>query len=252
MLLNYLEQSYQLGPLTIHVYGLALAVAIITGLYVAIHNASQKNIKPDQIWELSIYSIIGALIGARLFSVAIPPDRLLADPLYLFRIHEGGLAFYGGLIGGALLAFIYLRRKKLSFWTAGDIYAPSLALGEAITRLGCDVYGVASNTAPWPRIINGVAYHNIPLYMFVASLLLFTFLWFLRGKLQQGQLFLVYLAGYFAIRTFVDFFRSEAVYSIFNQAQLAGLGLFCAALIAIYVRNKSLAGNSSKSKNFGT
>ncbi len=243
MLLNYLEQSYQLGPLTIHIYGLALATAITVGILLTLHNASQKNIKPDHIWELSIYSIIGAVVGARFFSVAMHLDQFLADPLYLFRIHEGGLAFYGGLIGGALAAYFYLRPKKLSFWTAGDTYAPALALGEAITRLGCDVYGIASTTAPWPRIVNGVTYHNIPLYMFVASLLLFTLLWFLRDKMQQGQLFLTYLAGYFAIRTFVDFFRSEAVYSIFNQAQLAGLVLLCAVLIAIYFRNKSLAGN---------
>ncbi len=246
MLLNYLEQSYHLGPLTIHIYGLALAAAITAGLFLAQHSASQKNIKPDHIWELSIYCIIGAVVGARLFSVAMHLDQFLADPLYLFRIHEGGLAFYGGLIGGALAGYLYLRRKKLSFWTAGDIYAPALALGEAITRLGCDVYGVASKTAPWPRIVNGVAYHNIPLYMIAASLLLFTLLWILRDKVQQGQLLLIYLTGYFAIRTFVDFFRSEPVYSIFNQAQLAGLVLLCAALFAIYFRNKSLAGNKGQ------
>ncbi len=241
MLLNYLEQSYHLGPLNIHIYGLALAVAIMVGIFLALHSASQKNIKPDHIWELSIYCIIGAVVGARFFSVVMHLDQFMADPLYLFRIHEGGLAFYGGLIGGALAGYLYLRRKKLSFWTAGDIYAPALALGEAITRLGCDVYGIASNTAPWPRMVNGAAYHNIPLYMAVASLLLFALLWYLKDKVQQGQLFLTYLAGYFAIRTFIDFFRTEPVYSVFNQAQLAGLLLLCATLITIYFRNKSLA-----------
>lgn len=243
MLLNYLEQSYSLGPLTIHIYGLALAAAITAGLFLALHSASQKNIKKDHIWELSIYCIIGAVVGARIFSAALNLERFLADSLYLFRIHEGGLAFYGGLIGGALAAYLYLRHKKLSFWTAGDIYAPALALGEAITRLGCDVYGIASSTAPWPRIVNGVAYHNIPLYMGAASLLLFTLLWFLRDKVRQGQLFLTYLAGYFAIRAFIDYFRSEPVYGIFNRDQLTGLILFSAALLIIYFRNKSPAGS---------
>ncbi len=242
MLLNYLEPSFHLGPLTIHLYGMALAVAIIAGLFLALHSASTKKIKTDLIWELSTYCIIGAVIGARLFSVALHFDKFLANPLYLFQVHEGGLAFYGGLIGGALVGYFYLRRKKLSFWRVADIYAPALAMGEAITRLGCDVYGFASSTAPWPRITNGIAYHNIPLYMFVASMLLFALLWFLRNKVRQGQLFLIYLAGYFAVRVFIDYFRSEPGYGIFNQAQLAGLILFVAVLIVIYFRDKSLVG----------
>ncbi len=246
MLLNYIEPSFHLGPLTIQLYGLALATAIMVGLSLALRRAAQMKIEADIIWELAVFCVVGAIIGARLLSVAQQLDRFLADPLFLFRIHEGGLAIYGGLIGGALAGYLYLRRKELSFWTAADIYAPSLALGEAITRLGCDVYGFASVTAPWARIVNGVPHHNIPLYMVVSSLLLFGGLWYLQGKLRQGQLFLVYLAGYFAIRVVVDFFRSQAVFAIFNEAQLAGIALLAAVLLVIVFRNRSLDGSWNK------
>jgi phosphatidylglycerol---prolipoprotein diacylglyceryl transferase len=239
MLLNYLEPSLHLGPLTVHLYGLFLAVALLAGLRLALYRAAEKKVPGDLVWELSVYTIIGAVAGARIFSVALNYERFLVDPLYLFRIHEGGLAYFGGLAGGALAAYWLLRRRRIGFWKAADVFTPSLALGEAITRLGCDVYGIASAAAPWPRIVEGIPHHNIPLYMVVSSLLLFALLWYLRNRVRKGQLFLIYLAGYFTIRTFVDFFRDEAVSGLLNGAQITALALLGAALLGLYVRRKA-------------
>ncbi len=245
MLLNYLEPSFSLGPLTIHLYGLMLAIAMLAGLSLAMRRAARKNIDQDFIWEMTIYCIVGAVIGARLFSVALHFERFVADPLYLFKVHEGGMAYYGALAGGALAGYLYLRlrqrrAKRVGFWTVADLFAPSLALGEAITRLGCDVIGLTSPAAPWPRIVNGVPHHNIPLYMVVGSLLLFILLWYLRDRVGPGRLFLVYLAGYFVLRVIVDFFRSEPVFAIFNEAQLAGIFMLIAVLLVIRFGRKLL------------
>jgi len=241
MLLNYLEPSFQLGPLTIHLYGASLALALLAGMWLARIRASEKNISQDLVMELSVYAIIGAVAGARLFSVMLNYQLFLADPLYLFRIHEGGLAFYGGLAGGVLAAYWLLRRRHTSFWKAADVFAPSLALGEAITRLGCDVYGSASVFAPWPRIVDGVFYHNIPMYMVFSSLILLALLWFLRRRVGDGQLFLIYLAGYFFSRSVIDYFRAEPVLGLLNSAQLSAVVLFAAALLALYLRNRARA-----------
>jgi len=245
MLLNYMEPSFNIGPLTVHLYGLFLALALLAGIWLARYRATEKKMSPDLVWELSFYAVIGALAGARLLSVALNFDRFLADPVYLFRIHEGGLAYFGGLAGGALAAAWLLRRRRISFWKAADLFAPSLALGEAMTRLGCDVYGIASATAPWPRMVDGVPYHNIPLYMFVSSMLLFTLLWVLRNRVKEGQLFLLYLAGYFVSRSVVDYFRAEPVSGLFNSEQTAALALLAAALLALYLRNRASRAHSS-------
>jgi len=91
----------------------------------------KKGSHNDFLHETVIACIIGGVVGARLLSV--------------FALHQGGMAYYGGLAGGAL------------------------ALGESIARLGCDVYGYASAQAPFPRILNGILYHNIPLYTSLAT-----------------------------------------------------------------------------------
>jgi phosphatidylglycerol---prolipoprotein diacylglyceryl transferase len=239
MLLNYLSPSFQIGPLTLHLYGLSLAAALLLGLALALRGAAVHQINRDHVWECAVYAIIGAIAGARILSVLLNFNYFLADPLYLFRIHEGGLAFFGGLAGGALAAIWYAGRRQLDFWVLADIYAPSLALGEAITRLGCDVYGFASPGAPWPRLVGGVAYHNIPLYMGAATLLLFAVLWYLRGKVARGQLFLIYLAVYFSSRAFIDFYRGEAVIGVFNPAQLGSIAILVLVLLAIFRRKKA-------------
>ncbi len=239
MLLNYFNSSFSIGPLTVHLYGLFLAAALLAGLWVALYRAGEKKISQDLVWELSIYAIIGAVAGARILSVVLNYERFLANPVYLFQIHEGGLAYFGGLAGGVLAASWILRRRRIGFWKTADLFAPSLALGEAITRLGCDVYGIASASAPWPRIVEGIAYHNIPLYMIVSSMLLFAGLWYLRNRVREGQLFVVYLAGYFFSRSIIDFFRSEPALGILNGAQISAVVFFTAALLVLYVRKKA-------------
>ncbi|MBS4021510.1 MAG: prolipoprotein diacylglyceryl transferase [Clostridiales bacterium] len=240
MLLNYVEPSFYLGPLTFHLYGLGLVAAILVGLALAHRRAIAKKIEPDLIFEFAIYAVVGAVVGSRILSVLLNFNLFLADPLYLFRIHEGGLAFLGGLTGGVLVAIWFVRRRKVKFWAMADVFAPSLALGEAIARLGCDVYGLHAPSAPWPRLVGGVPYHNIPLYTMIATLLIFFVLWYLRDRVREGQLFLTYLAGYFAARSFIDYFRSEPTFVVFNTAQFSSIVLFAVILVLIYWREKQM------------
>lgn len=238
ILLNYLEPSYRLGFITVHLYGAFLALGVIIGLLPARRLALERGIKSEILYETVTICVIAGIVGARLLSVALNPASFLENPLSIFALHQGGLAFFGALGGGALAALIYTRRKGISLWALADVIAPSLALGEAITRLGCDVYGYSSTQAPLARIVNGIPYHNIPLYTSLATLSIFILLWYLRNKVSQGQLFLLYLLMYGASRTFIDFFRGEQVFlSVFNSAQLGSLGIALLALGLIYVRH---------------
>ena len=244
MLLNYLESSYQLGPVTLHLYGMGLVLALVVGLMLAWREAHRKNVDPGIITEVVIFLIIGGIIGARLLSVVLNWEQFAADPLYVFRIHEGGLAAFGGIAGGIAAGMWYTRRKNISFWLLADIMAPSLALGEALARLGCDVYGIPAENAPWPRMVQGLPFHNIPLYMFVGGILLFAVVWYLRGHLQQrGTLFLAYLAGYFALRVIVDYFREPPELGLMNLSQAGSLALLVVVIAVILLRKRLVSGN---------
>ena len=237
ILLNYLEPSYHLGSITLHLYGTFLALGILIGLLPAKRLSLEKGINSDFLYGTVTVCIIGGIVGARLLSVALNPASFLNNPLSVFALHQGGLAYFGGLAGGALAAFIYTRKNRINLWTMADIIAPALALGEAIARLGCDVYGYTSIQAPFPRIVNGIPYHNIPLYTSLATLGIFVVLWYLRDKVSRGQLFLLYLLMYGVSRTFIDYFRGDQVFlSIFNPAQLGSMGIALIALVLIYAR----------------
>lgn len=237
ILLNYLEPSYNLGFITLHLYGIFLALGILIGLLPAKRLSLEKGIHNDFLYGTVTACIIGGVVGARLLSVALNPATFLENLLSVFALHQGGMAYYGGLAGGALAALIYTRKNRINLWTMADIIAPALALGESIARLGCDVYGYASAQAPFPRIVNGIPYHNIPLYTSLATLGIFIALWYLRNKVSRGQLFLLYLLMYGTSRTLIDYFRGEQfLLSIFNSAQLGSLGIALAALVVIYVK----------------
>lgn len=239
MLLNYLEPSYQIGSFTIHLYGALLAIGIIIGLFVARKLASERNIKSDYLYELAIICIFAGIIGARLLSLALHPQNLLQDPWSIFSLHEGGLAAFGGLAGGIAAGLLYARWRQISFWTIADVVAPSLALGEAITRLGCDVYGYASPAAPFPRIVNGIPHHNIPLYTFLATATIFIILWKMRANLVGGRLFLTYLLLYGGSRLFIDYFRGEHLFlSLINLAQGGSLLIALLALLFLTLFSK--------------
>ncbi len=241
MLLNYLEPSYHLGFLTVHLYGALLAAGIIAGILVAQQLALEKGIKSEFVYETVILFIAAGVVGARLLYVVLNPAPFLANPLSIFAINHGGLAFFGGLAGGALAGFIYTRRKGIGFWMMADVMAPSLALAEAITRLGCDVYGYPSTQALFPRIVNGVPYHNIPLYTFLATLAIFFVLLHFRNRVAEGRLFLLYLLLYGSSRAFIDYFRGEHVFlSIFNMAQLGSLAIALLALLLILFGGKKI------------
>jgi len=241
ILLNYLEPSYHWGFFTVHLYGAFLAAGLIVGVLLAKRLAAGKGIQSETFYETVMIFVLAGIVGARLLSVALHPASFLENPLSIFALHHGGLAFFGGLAGGILAAVVYTRKKGIIFGDLADAMAPSLALGEAITRLGCDVYGYQSLQAPFPRIVEGVPYHNIPLYTFLATLAIFVVLYYLRNRVPRGHLFLLYLVMYGGSRTFIDYFRGEHVFfSAFNLAQLGSLGIALAALLLIILGSRKV------------
>jgi phosphatidylglycerol:prolipoprotein diacylglycerol transferase len=137
----------------IYWYGILISIGVLLGIVLALRNAKYFDIDQDSIIDMALLAIPLAIVGARLYYVIFEWEQYRDNIWSIFNIRKGGLAIFGGVIGGALGVIIYSRRKKLSFWDLADICAPSLILGQAIGRWGNyinqEAYGFAVNNPEW-------------------------------------------------------------------------------------------------------
>ena len=210
-----------IGPFTIHTYGFFVALGFAMGIVTAVKVGKTRGIPSQQVMDMAFVMIVWAIIGSRLFYGLINFSYYKAHPLDILKIWQGGLVFSGGLIATAGAMGWYLRRHRLSFWSTGDLWAPSLALGQAIGRMGCFMAGCCYGR-PTDSPLGVVFTHpkslaplNIPLYptqVFeaVSGLVIFLVLIFLHGKRTfEGRVFLWYLILHSTARLFVERFRGD-------------------------------------------
>jgi len=215
-------ELFKIGPLTIHTYGVLVAAGFLLGLGLAVRQARKEGIPPDKIVDLGFYILLSALIGSRLFYILINASHYLKNPLDIFKIWEGGLVFYGGLLLAVPTVLWYVKKNNLSVWNTADLFAPSLAIGHAIGRLGCFFsgccYGKPAEGLPWAvtftdpesLAIIGVPLHPTQLYESLGEFINFFILIILRRyKSFNGQLFLTYIILYSVLRFIVEFFRGD-------------------------------------------
>ncbi len=142
----------ELGPLTVYTYGVLLAAAYLLGLKLAMVRAKSRNLDQTRILDLGIYIIISALVGAKLL-LLVTDFRTFADnPRELLSLARSGGVFYGGLILAVVVALWYIRRIGLPLWTTCDVFAPGIALGHVVGRLGCLFAGCCygkPSSVPW-------------------------------------------------------------------------------------------------------
>lgn len=212
----------RIGPLTIHTYGFLIAMGFIIGLGLAIHRAKKEGISSDKIMDLSFYILLAAIIGSRLLFILINFNHYLDNPMDIFKIWEGGLVFYGGVMLAVPAAIWYVKKNSLSVWTTADIFAPSIAIGHVFGRLGCLAagccYGKAASSLPWGIIFSypgclaptNVLLHPTQLYESAGEFINFLILMTLsRYKSFNGQLFMTYILLYSVLRFIVEFFRGD-------------------------------------------
>lgn len=247
-----------IGPLTLRWYGLFFALAVVAGIWLALREARRKGLDVDRIQSLATWAIIGGLVGARLFHVIDSWEVYAANPQRLLNVWEGGLAVYGGLIGGVVTGLVYARRHKLPPWKVADAAAPGMILGQAVGRLACipngDAFG-APTTVPWafvytnpqamvPRTLLNVPTHPYAVYELLFDLALLGVLWRLRRVFQRdGVLFLFYAAVYMVGRFVLTFYRAEqiALWGL-QQAQVIALLALPVVLVLLVWRLRTGAG----------
>lgn len=251
--------AIQLGSLTIHSYGVMLALGFFAGLWTATRRARLANVSPDTVADTTLWLMIGSIIGARFVYVTTYWKQQFADqPLReIFMVQHGGLVFYGGLLGAILACAIYFRWKKLPIWKMADVFAPSIALGSVFGRIGCLLNGCCYGRAcslPWQihfpagHETQGVGVHPTEIYDALLNLILYLFLaWRFRRKKFDGEVFATYLMIYAVFRSIVEFFRGDYPVDhihggLFTSAQLLSVPIFVAGLaLAIFLSRRKPA-----------
>jgi len=219
-----------IGGKAIHTYGLMTALGYLAGMLWIKHESKRMRLDVNKMLDLFFYIVVAAVVGGRILYVLISIDRWWMDPLVFFRIWEGGLVFYGGLIASVLLSIWYCHKNNITFFRVADLYAPGIAVGHAIGRIGCFAAGCCYGreaphdsfwTVTYPSGQYAIAPTDHPVYPVqpletFGLLLIFLFLVLFRKKKKfDGEIFLLYLIFYPILRIILEFFRGDAIRGIF-------------------------------------
>src|SRR5690554_6456432 len=126
--------AFELGPITVAWYGLLIGLGAFLAYLLANHEADKRGLPKDTFADLLIFAVPLAIIGARIYYVIFRWEQFADDPIRVFYIWEGGIAIHGALIASVITAYVFAKKKNLSFWKIADIAAPSILLGQAIGR----------------------------------------------------------------------------------------------------------------------
>ena len=215
----------KLGPLTLHTYGLLMAVGVGLGMWFVYTQARNQGLDAPKLIDAALYTVIISLIGAKIILFIGSFSYYTTYPKELFSLARSGGVFQGGLTFGIIFALWYFRKKKIPTWQAADIIVPGLALGHGFGRIGCFAAGCCYGSAcgyPWGAVFKNtythdltgiplnVALHPVQLYEAVLNFLNFIVLYLvLKRKSYHGQVFSLYVINYSMIRFITEYFRGD-------------------------------------------
>ena len=242
--------------LTIPTYGVLVAAAFLTALWLAGKLARQHNLNTESVTNLGIYCALAALAGAKLmmFLVDIPYYAEHPGEIFSLGTLRAGGVFYGGLLAALAVAFWYMRKTKLPALLTADVFAPAIALGHGIGRIGCFMagccWGVACDrpwavtfTNPVANDLVGVplnrALHPTQLYESISEFIIFAILYRMASKKHaEGAIISLYLILYGAVRFIVEFYRFHEQGNLWgtplDTSQWISLALFLTGTVWLY------------------
>lgn len=261
---------FSIGDFFLPSYGVLVTIGFLLGLWVTGKLARRNGLDPQLVTDLGIYVALAGLGGAKLLMLLYDIPYYIQNPREIFSLAtlQAGGVFFGGLIAALAVAVWYLRSRKLSFLPVADVFAPGIAIGHAIGRVGCFSAGCCWGLAcerPWAvtftdpeahRLVGvplGIPLHPTQLYEAAGELLIFLYLYRQIGKAHgTGNIIGQYLILYPLVRFAVEFLRAHDQANpfglAFSAAQwmtlgLLGLGIFLVIRSrAEIVRNGATAG----------
>ena len=217
---------FSLFGLSVRWYGLLIALGIGLGILLASHRERRMGLPRDTVVDLALWGVPSAIVGARLYYVIFSWEMYRENPVSALYLWEGGLAIYGGILGGLLAGWGYAKVKGLNFLTLADLVAPSFALGQAIGRWGNyinqEAYGRAVSAGWMERFpiavlirADGLWHYATFFYESCWCALIVVFLLFADQKglfKRPGDTFFTYLLLYAIERALVEGLRTDSLY----------------------------------------
>ncbi|MCC5884181.1 MAG: prolipoprotein diacylglyceryl transferase [Halomonas sp.] len=208
--------AISLGPFQVHWYGLMYVIGFVGAWWLGRQRAHRFGLSHDDVGDLLFYTAIGVVAGGRLgYALFYGMGQWAADPLWVFRVWDGGMSFHGGLIGVLLAALWFARKKRMAFFTLTDFFAPMVPIGLGAGRIGNfinrELPGRVTEV-PWGMPFPGMGpelRHPTALYeAFFEGLVLFVILWWVSAQpRRRGLVSGLFLLLYGVFRFGVEFFR---------------------------------------------
>jgi phosphatidylglycerol:prolipoprotein diacylglycerol transferase len=242
----------QFGKLKIYSWGFMLAIAAIVAILGLRRKFEREGYDREMVLDMVIIMVLFGILGARVaYIIFYEWDAFLASPLIFFSPGFSGLIWYGAFVGGLLAFLFYIWKKGLDFWEMADFFAPYLALGYALVRIGCFLngccYGLPTGSefgVVFPQVDQELR-HPTQLYSSLLNFILAIFLlWLSERRVFKGQVFIVYLIGYCIYRFIIEYFRFSLIHwGPFTLGQVYTLIVLLIAL-ALYVGMRIMNNNN--------
>lgn len=253
-------ELFHIGKFFLPTYGLLVAIGVLTGLWISVRNSQKEGINPDDAWNFGILVVFCGIVGAKILYIINDWSYYAAHPseLISFGTLQAGGVFSGGLIAAFVAAVWYIRKRHMPPLATCDAFAPGLALGHAIGRLGCFAagccYGKPTQHFWGVTFTNPIANANSstplnvplePTQLFESAVELanfFILMWLFRRKKFDGQVFGAYLILYGVARFFLEFIRDdpgrgEVLGGLMTGTQLISVGLVLLGGIIWWLRS---------------
>ncbi len=258
----YLEnvpKRFEVFGIEIALYGVIIGIGMLLAISLVAYVAKKSGQNADMYWDLAIVSVISGVIGARLYYVIFSWDSYKNNLMNIFNLRQGGLAIYGGIIGGFAAMFVFAKIKKQRPVLLADTAVPGIALGQILGRWGnffnreafgdytdglfamrLPIEAVRQNeitSTMWQHVEEGVNYVQVhPTFLYeslwnIGLLVLMLLLW--RKKHFDGEVALLYFGGYGIGRFWIESLRTDQLQigsTGIAVSQMLGLVLFVAAL----------------------
>ena len=237
--IEHLQNHITIFGFSIAFYGIIIGIGMLLGITLAARDAERRGIGEDTIYDFALLGIVFGVIGARLYYVFFQWDNYRGNLLEILNLRAGGLAIYGGVIGGILSLMVYCRRKKRNFLNLADSLILGVLVGQILGRWGnffnAEAFGrytdslfamqlrrdivnpIMIDSALLQHLVrvNGVDYiqvHPTFLYESVWNLCLLLFLlWYRPKKRFTGEIFFLYLGGYGLGRVWIEGLRTDSL-----------------------------------------
>ncbi len=252
---------FEIGRFPVYTYGVLLAAAYLLGLQFALVRARARGLDANRVMDLGIWIIISALAGAKLLLLVVDFDTFGRNPAELLTLLRSGGVFYGGLIAAVAVALWYLRRHRMPVWTVTDVFAPGIALGHVIGRMGCLFAGCCfgrPTSVPWAITFHSpyaaenvgtplhVALHPTQLYEAGAELVILLVLLATerRGRPFPGRTFWGYMFLYGVSRFIIELYRGDTrgAIGMFSTSQFLSLVIVPISIVMLIVLGRRAAG----------